>query len=137
MKRTFFLLFWIAGILFPAAWFVRFSPSGERLFNALFGPAWMHVAMHSFLYGVLAAVLLTSLFPRPNLRPSWQGVARILGLVLAVALLQESIQLLSQQRTPGGDELFDLDVDLAGAGLGMFLARRFLARSQGPETEPG
>ena len=137
MKRILFLLFWIAGILFPAAWFVRFSARGEAIFNTLFGPAWVHVAMHSFLYGVLAAVLLTSLFPRANLRPSWQGVARILGLILAVALLQEGIQLLSQQRAPGGDELFDLGVDLAGAGLGMALVRRFLARAQEPGAEPG
>ncbi len=43
----------------------------------------------------------------------------VLILVLGVALLQEGVQLWYTAQAPGGDEMFDIGVDLVGGGVGM------------------
>ena len=119
MKRHLFLIFWTLGILFPMGWFVRTSPVGYRLFNTLFSPAWTHIVMHSLLFAVLAALLMQSLHGRLAAR---RAVPVVLALVLGVALLQEGIQLFSEQRVLHGDNFFDIGVDMLGGGLGLLLA---------------
>lgn len=122
MKRHLFLIFWILGILFPMAWFMRTSPLAYRLFNTLFSPAWMHIVMHTLLFAVLGAFLMHSTFGR---LPRALGIGFVLALVLSVALLQESIQLYSGQRAPHADNLFDIGVDMLGGLLGVLLALGF------------
>ena len=122
MKRHLFLTFWTLGILFPMGWFVRTSPVGYRLFNTLFSPAWMHIVMHSLLFAVLAALLMQSLYGRLAAR---RGVGVVLALVLGAALLQEGIQLFSEQRVLNYGNFFDIGVDMLGGGLGLLLALGF------------
>ena len=119
MKRHLLLIFWTVGILLPMAWLVRASPIAYRLFNTLFSPPWMHIVMHSLLFAVLAALLMQSLHGRLAAR---RAVPVVLALVLGVALLQEGIQLFSEQRALHGDTLFDIGVDMLGGGLGLLLA---------------
>ncbi len=110
---------WIAGILFPFGWLTYYSEGYRYVFDAIFAPQWMHVAMHTMLYAVLA-FLLGGLWSR-----GWTGKARwhryglLLSMVLAVAVGQEGLQLLYQRRMPGSDELFDLAVDLGGGVIGL------------------
>ena len=85
MKRNLVLAFWIFGILFPMGWFIRVSPLGYRLFNDLFSPQWMHIFMHSLLFGVLGALLMFNFYGRMSVR---NAAAVVLALVLAVAVAQ-------------------------------------------------
>ena len=124
MKRNLFLIFWIVGILFPMAWLVRASPVSYRLFNILFEPAWVHVVMHSLLYAVLGALLIQSLYGR---LAKGYAVGIVLALVLGVALVQEGIQLFSEQQGPHADNLFDIGVDMVGGAIGLLLALGLLS----------
>ena len=62
----------------------------------MFSPAWTHIFMHSLLFAVLGALLMQSLYGRLAARACRPGI--VLALVLGVALLQEGIQLFSEQR---------------------------------------
>ena len=124
MKRNLFLIFWIVGILFPMAWLVRASPVSYRLFNILFEPAWVHVVMHSLLYAVLGALLIQSLYGR---LAKGYAVGIVLALVFGVALVQEGIQLFSEQQGPHADNLFDIGVDMVGGAIGLLLALGLLS----------
>ena len=122
MKRNLFLIFWTVGILSPMAWIVRASPITYRLFNTLFSPQWMHIFMHTLLFAVLAALLMQNLSVRLAAR---RAVPVVLALVLCFAILQESIQLFSEQRVLHGDTFFDIGVDMLGGVLGLLLALAF------------
>lgn len=122
MRSRFWTLIWILGILFPMAFLGRVWPAFGRLFDALFAPNWVHVLMHGLLYAVLAFLLVGWISP-----VTLTNGLKLIGLVLLVGLLHESLQLLSAGVWPGWEpELFDLGVDLAGALLGL-LADRALA----------
>ena len=116
MKWRWILLLWLLGILAPMAWLARFIPGYDQLFNFIFGPAWMHWVGHALLFAVLSFLLLTLLVPKGQVR--WSRVALALILVLAVAWAQENIQLWYKARAWGGDEWFDLGVDVSGAAAG-------------------
>ena len=122
MKRNLFLIFWTVGILSPMAWLVQASPITYRLFNTLFSPQWMHIFMHTLLFAVLAALLMQNLTGRLAAR---RAVPVVLALVLCFAILQESIQLFSEQRVLHGDTFFDIGVDMLGGVLGLLLALAF------------
>ena len=124
MKRNLFLIFWIVGILFPMALLVRASPVSYRLFNILFEPAWVHVVMHSLLYAVLGGLLIQSLYGR---LAKGYAVGIVLALVFGVALVQEGIQLFSEQQGPHADNLFDIGVDMVGGAIGLLLALGLLS----------
>ena len=49
----------------------------------------------------------------------------VLALVLGAALLQEGIQLFSEQRVLNYGNFFDIGVDMLGGGLGLLLALGF------------
>ena len=119
MKRNLVLAFWIFGILFPMGWFIRVSPLGYRLFNDLFSPQWMHIFMHSLLFGVLGALLMFNFFGRMSVR---NAAAVVLALVLGVAVAQEGIQLISARLPVHGDNFFDIGVDMSGGIVGAALA---------------
>ncbi len=123
-----FLLFWLLGILFPMAWFTRFSAAYRRLFELVFTPQWTHVVMHLFLFAVLAYLLSQGLDPHLAVRRGWPLWLIPWALVFGVALLQEGIQRLYTGQTPGSDEALDLGVDLAGGGLGLLVFRWHVGR---------
>ena len=129
MNRKTLLLVWLLGILAPMAWIAHHIPGYDALFEFVFGPAWMHWVSHTFLFGVLVFLLLTLLTPGGEMR--WSRVAIALGVVLAAALLQEAIQLAYKHRAWGGDEWFDLGVDMIGAWIGVAAWFAFNRRGHG------
>lgn len=115
IKRFLFLIFWLLGILFPMAWLGNFWGGYRQVFNVLFAPEWMHWLMHAVLYAGLA-VLLVLVFGLPLTR---RTVALVLGIVLLVGLIQEGMQLFSGVQVVSWNSIFDLGVDLIGAGIGL------------------
>ena len=120
MWRRIGLCLWLLGILFPLAWLGRFSPGYRHAFDAVFGPAWMHIVMHAALFAGLA-VLLPAVLKR---QLTLQAALLILASILVIGLLQEIFQSFSQGKLlwqPGSARLaaFDLVVDLAGGLVGI------------------
>jgi hypothetical protein len=116
MKRAkIWLLILLLGILFPMAWPGKFSEKYRQIFNAVFSPEWMHWLMHAVLYAGLA-ILLLRVF---DLRSNHQTAFAVLGMVLLVGIIQEGMQLWSGVQSLRWNSLFDLGVDLTGAGLGL------------------
>lgn len=118
MRKYTLLLLWLLGMLLPLAWLVQFWPAGQRVFDRVFGPLWMHILMHAALFAVLAFVAARILGERQPAPSGWAICLGVLGLVLAAALLQEVIQLSYKARPIVADDLLDLGVDLAGGLLG-------------------
>lgn len=118
-RQSAVLLLWILGILVPVAWFGRSSATYRSLFNRFFHPLWVHVLMHAALFAVLACLLAQPLARRPGIGSGWRFALILLGLILAVAALQEGVQLTYKARPLGADELLDVGIDLVGAGLGL------------------
>lgn len=132
MKRQFFLLAWLLGILLPMAWFGRFSESYRQIFNFVFDPPWMHVVTHALLFAILAyllASIVSAMFGDLS-------IGRVMALVVAaavlVAVLQEIVQLWYKGRSFGYAEVFDLGVDVVGVcvGLGFFWWRHWRPREK-------
>lgn len=119
MKRNLILVGWIIGILFPFGWLSRYSGLYRQVFDALFGPPWVHILMHSLLYFVLAYLLVGLLSKARSPIISRYRFGLAFALILVIALGQESFQLLYQGRLPGADEWLDIGVDLAGGSMGL------------------
>jgi len=118
------MLFWIIGILFPVAFIGRFWPSFGHVFDTVFSPGWMHILMHMFLFAGLSFLVGQWLRPVSNIK-----IAQIVGIALLVGCLQEGIQISTYPAWPGWEaEALDLLVDLFGAALGIFIAKRMLVR---------
>ena len=96
------------------AWPGRLSGRYRRVFDAVFTPGWMHVLMHLALFAGLV-VLLGMASGRALTKRTAAG---FLLVALVVGLLQEGLQLLSGVQIWRWNTLFDLGVDLLGAGLG-------------------
>ncbi len=103
------------------AWVAHFIPGYNALFNFIFGPVWMHWVSHALLFAVLGFLLLTLVVE--DKKDGWPRVLLVLSVVLAAAILQESIQLSYKARTWGSDEWFDLAVDMGGAMFGALIWR--------------
>jgi hypothetical protein len=115
IKRFLILLLWLLGILFPMAWLGNFWHGYRRVFNTIFAPEWMHWLMHAALYAGLA-ILLAMVF---NLSLDRRTVPLVWGCVLLVGMIQEGMQLFSGVQVVSWNSLFDLGVDLVGAGIGL------------------
>lgn len=124
MRRRALLFLWVAGTLFPMAWLTRFSGTYSRLFGHVFNPLWVHVLMHALLFAGLAYLLARHMAGRAVAARSWRPTALVLGLVLAIAVAQEGIQLLYKARAVGADEVVDVGIDLAGGVFGMLVGGR-------------
>ena len=129
MRSRFWLILWIVGILFPVAFLGSLWHPFGRLFYAVFAPAWIHIAMHTFLYTVLAFMLAQWIKPL-----SVKAVVSVLALAVVIGCFQEGLQGLA----PGhgfswSASVFDLFVDLGGTAIGLGLAWRWsLRRADGP-----
>lgn len=112
MSKKLLLAAWIAGILFPTAWFSQQIPGLGRWFNIVFAADWTHTAAHAILYAVLAfGLAYLAGWERAKILP-------ILGLTLAVGLAQEALQPLPGGGVPTAAVLPDLAADLAGGLVG-------------------
>jgi hypothetical protein len=129
MRSRFWLILWIICILFPIALLGSLWHPFGRLFDIVFSPNWIHIAMHTFLYAVLAFMLAQWIKP-----VSLKAVMSILALAIVIGCLQEGLQGLA----PGhgfswSASAFDLFVDSVGTTIGLILARRLsLRRAGGP-----
>ena len=132
MRKKLILIGWVVGILFPFGWLTRHSDSYRQVFDTIFGPLWVHILMHSLLYAVLAYLLAGLLLRGPSPVISRYHLGLLLVLILAIALGQESLQLLYQGRLPGADEWLDIGVDLAGGSLGLLV---FYLRKRIPQLQ--
>jgi VanZ family protein len=127
MRSRILALFWILGILFPVASLGNHWPPFGRVFNAVFTPGWTHIAMHAFLYLVLAFLLTRWIGP-----VSVKAMLLLLGLVLVIAACQEGLQWRTVKSEIGWSaSAFDLAVDLAGTFAGLALARLWSSRRRG------
>ena len=118
-KRALILIAWIVGILFPFGWLARFSDSYRRVFDAVFGPPWMHVLMHAAIYAVLAYLLAGLVAARCLASIRVRCLGLLFAVILGVAIGQEGFQLWFKGRLLGASEWFDVAVDVAGALLGV------------------
>jgi len=128
--RILILIIWSIGILFPFYLIRQFSPAYRTGFDWLFHSYLSHVVARFIFYGILAW-LASSVFS--NRKPLISCFIVILG-VLSIAVIQESIQLLSGQGPAGLDDLFDILVDMSGAVISVFVFRWRWDRKN-PEAE--
>ena len=116
MRSRLWILIWVLCILFPMAFLSRAWPAFGEVFRAVFSPEWMHILMHAGLYGVLGFLLIRQLHVVRG-----AALASALAVLLVVAVLHETLQVVSAGAWPGWwEELKDLLVDLLGgcAGIG-------------------
>lgn len=126
------------------------SPAEGSLLARMMGCEPLHIVAHCILYGSLAVALATRWFPSAALDGAGAGPSlrrrALFGAAsfCIVAGAQELTQAFSRSRAPGGEELFDLMVDVGGATLGLiawslFDKRRIypLARVLGVVLHPG
>ncbi|HEB12233.1 MAG TPA: hypothetical protein ENI11_00985 [Actinobacteria bacterium] len=117
--RVIILLVWVFAMLLPIYSFIRGSVSFKLAFDRVFQTQASHVVTHLFLYSVLAYLLASVLFR------SGSSAKRlslfVLMAVVAVAVAQEGIQMVSEDVAFGLDEIFDVLVDLGGGIIGIAL----------------
>jgi len=105
------------GVLFPFYLMRRFSPAYRTSFDWLFHTDISHIIARFIFYGVLAW-LASSVFSNKNKLIS---PFIVILCVLGIAVMQESIQLLTGQGPLGWDDGFDVLIDMSGAVLGLFV----------------
>lgn len=126
----------------------RFPLPEESFLGALARREWFHLVAHTVLYGSLAVALATRWFPSHTIDAPRAVLVRH-ALAAAVCFMfiagaQELAQALCRARLPGGEEAFDLVVDIVGASAGLILwsrpdrKRKYLvARTLGVVLHPG
>ena len=147
MRARWLVVLMALGLVGLALALEHVSPSAGSLLGRTMGCEPLHIVGHSILYGSLAAALARRWFPADALDGAGPSLRRrALSLVVSfgiVAGVQELTQAFSRARGPGGEELFDLMVDIGGATLGLiawalFDKRRIypLARALGVVLHP-
>lgn len=101
----------LALALFPVGWLAQLSSLANRLGGVLFPNEAAHAVGHSLLFMAIGLALLVA-FPPLRRRP-----LSYLGIILAVAIGQESFQLLYKGRGVVLNDLTDIGTDLVAAGL--------------------
>src|SRR5258706_1832885 len=99
------------------AMYVRFGEPQRRsaLIAACVASEPFHVVMHLLLYGTLTWLVTWRFADRAH-PMSWRVRGVVLGVVLAMGVLQELAQVIGARRF-GGPELFDLAVDAVAAAF--------------------
>ncbi|SRR5260221_5608863 len=127
LRRPNAYLVWGPLITVFVLWFRVARPQDHSAFvAAIVASEPFHVLAHSVLYGTLAWLVIRRFGDR---------IAWVLGIVLAMGLVQELAQVVGV-RAFGGPELFDLAVD-ATAALGVLTARRIARVLAHRRSAPG
>jgi hypothetical protein len=104
----------VVGIVAPVAWLSTFNIGVNRIFNFLFAPEWVHVVAHMLLFGLLTWVICMIVNQKGwPVKFSWVAMG-----VFAIGFAQEGMQMVTRHAPFGYPVLFDLVVDLCGAGIG-------------------
>jgi hypothetical protein len=106
-------------MLFPFYLMRRFSPAYRTSFDWLFHTDISHIIARFIFYGLLAW-LASCVFS--NKKKIIFPFAVFL-FVLGIAILQESIQLLTGEGPVGWDDGFDVLIDVSGATVGLVVFR--------------
>ena len=118
------ILMLIGLAMFPYGWLAELWPRFGHIFDHLFASELSHIIGHLVIFGGLGMAVLL-IFPQLRKRP-WL----YLGLILGLGMVQEFMQLASfKHRLFSGPELFDLGVDLFGAGLAWLVVSRHFSVS--------
>ena len=126
MRSRIWLVLWVAGILFPMAFFAKLWPAFGSVFSAVFAQDWTHILMHTLLYAVLGLLMAQAISPTSS-----KAILILGGLALLVGCLQEGLQLLSLHAWPGWPaEILDLSVDLTGVCIGIGISRLLMRRKR-------
>lgn len=121
-KRKIFVLLWLVAILIPINWIEQIVETMRQGFHVANQSELAHIVVHLIMFGG-AVFLLLHIFKLPLTR---RTAVLLAGLLLALALGQELLQLQVKQRAYGWPETFDLLVDLAGTILGWMAYRYYL-----------
>lgn len=106
------------GLWYGAYWMQGYTPRREWLRLAMRSELF-HVAAHLVLYGALYALCRALLRAWGN-----AGVALSVVITLAVALAQETVQVVTYRRQFAGGEAFDIAVDCVAIAIVSVILRR-------------
>jgi len=105
--------------LVPYGWVTQYSSKAHYVIDHLLGGELAHVIGH-FLLFVLMGTAVLAILPRLKQHPTLY-----FSLMLFIGLVQEFLQLVTfKMRDFSYAELFDLTIDLLGAGLAFVLIRQ-------------
>ncbi len=129
--KKLFLVIWVAGILFPAAWASQYNPTTAAIFNRVFAQNWVHVLAHSVLYAILGGLIFSLVVPRSQQSPASGGqVLALISITLALGILQEGLQIITAGAPFTHEEFFDLRVDILAGLAGMALVAYWRGKSR-------
>ncbi|MEJ2757756.1 MAG: VanZ family protein, partial [Anaerolineales bacterium] len=109
-KRKLLVLFWLGAMLVPLNLLQTYTGDLQFVLLRLLSSELAHVVGHLFLFSMLVVIVLSVFQPPLN----WRTAFLVTGMIVAVGLGQEFMQLIAKGRGFGGPEVFDLGVDLAG-----------------------
>ena len=121
-KQKFGYLLLVAGMMLPLEWATKRLPAVRAAFDLVVGTELAHVIGHLVMY---AGIVFFG-FILFNLRPSLEAAVLAGLVVFGLGLGQEMLQLQVKGRGFGWPEVFDLWVDLIGAGIGWWFYRAYL-----------
>lgn len=118
-KRKLLVLFWLGAMLVPINLLQTYTGDLRFVILRLLSSELAHVAGHLFLFSMLVVIVLAVFQPPLNRRTALLTA----GMVLAVGLGQEFLQLIAKGRGFGGPEVFDLGVDMVAGVVGWQVTR--------------
>jgi VanZ family protein len=117
-------------MIFPLNWVRRESAFIRHNFDRVFHAEWVHVIAHLVLFsGLVVLALLAFRLPQNG-----RTAVILTAILLAVAVVQEVLQLQVKTRPFGGPEWFDLGVDLVGGMIGWWVYGKFWGRRRLKQT---
>ncbi len=106
--------------LVPYGWATQYSATAHYVIDHLLGGEPAHIVGHFLLFMLMGTAVLV-IFPRLKQHPTLY-----FSLILFIGLVQELLQLVTfKMHAFSLAELFDLMVDLLGAGLAFVLLHHF------------
>ncbi len=117
MKRV-ALLVVILGALFPFGWLTLYSAPYRSVFRYAFASPLTHLLMHAAIFLSLGYLLAVCFSGRELTN---RRLLILIAVVVMVAILQETFQLMYKSRLPGEAEWFDLGTDMVGGAVGIIL----------------